>query len=121
LSDDVNGDNQPGVAGYDDDYDGSIDEGTNNDDDEDGSRDEDWFDPVVFFLNGTTLMERLPDINPAHGADYSEYAIAENVTYFRVERIAGASTLLVDLTLEITLPDSEPTSLNTRVRIGGNQ
>lgn len=121
TSEDTNNDDEPGIAGFDDDYDGNVDEGSNDDDDEDGLRDEDWFDPVVFFLSGATLMERLPNLNPANGADYSEYAIAENVTHFRVERVAGPSALLVDLTLEISLPGGEPTRLNTRVRIGGGQ
>lgn len=119
MSQEMNNDNAPGILDFDDDYDGTVDEGSNDDDDEDGLTGEDWFDPVVFFLSGTTLIERLPDINPASGADYSEYAIAENVTLFRVERIAGPSATLVDVTLEITLPNSEPTSLNTRVRVRG--
>ena len=29
-----------------------------NDDDEDGQDDEDWFDPVVFYLQGSALIER---------------------------------------------------------------
>jgi len=121
ISQEMNNDGAPGILGFDDDYDGAIDEGNNDDDDEDGLRNEDWFDPVVFHLSGTTLLERLPDLNPIDGADFTEYAIAENVTHFRVERLpnAGKRAALVDITLEVTVPDGEPTSLNTRVRVGG--
>jgi prepilin-type N-terminal cleavage/methylation domain-containing protein len=118
---DVNDDGQPGVSGVDDDGDGNIDEGQNDDDDEDGLRGEDWFDPVVFFLSGSTLIERRPNLNPADGTDYTEYPIADYVTHFRVERIPGTGkrSVLVDITLQLTLPDLEPVSLNTRVRVGG--
>lgn len=117
---DMNSDGSPGILGFDDDYDGSVDEGGNNDDDEDGTSNEDWLDPVVFFLNGTTLIQRIPNINPTDGTDYGEYAIAENVTQLRLERITGndGKTLLVDITLQISPPDTEPVNLNTRVRVG---
>lgn len=120
---DMNDDGQSGIANVDDDGDGDIDESNTDDDDEDednlGDKDEDWLDPVVFFLSGATLMERLPDLNPSDGTDFTEYAIAEHVTFFRVERIASASVTLVDITLEMTLPGGEPTRLSTRVRVGG--
>ena len=117
---DMNGDGKPGVSGVDDDYDGTVDEGVNDDDDEDGSVSEDWIDEHVFFLNGTTLMERLPDINAVDGADYTEYPIAENVSQFRVERVLGAngSTVLVDITLTLSPSGGEPVNLNTRVGVG---
>jgi len=120
---DINGDGAPGFLGIDDDGDGSVDEGNSDDDDEDGSRNEDWLDPVVFFLSGSTLMERRPDLNPADGTDYTEYPIADNVTRFRVERIPGAGkrAVLVDITLEITNPGGQPVSLNTRIRVGGGR
>lgn len=124
---DMNDDGQAGIAGLDDDGDGAVDEANDEDDDEDeddtGNKDEDWFDPVVFFLAGTTLIERRPNLAPADGADYSEYPIAENVTYFRVQRIAGAGkrAALVDITLEVGLADAEPISVNTRVRVGGER
>lgn len=118
---DMNGDGAPGIAGIDDDYDGSIDEGSDDDDDEDGISNEDWFDTVAFFLSGSTLIERRPNLNPTDGTDYTEYPIAENITHFRVERIpdTGKRSVLVDITLELTLPDLGPVSFNTRVRVGG--
>jgi prepilin-type N-terminal cleavage/methylation domain-containing protein len=120
---DISGDGAPGLIGVDDDGDGSIDEGNNDDDDEDGNRNEDWLDPVVFYLSGANLVERLPDLNPVDGTDFTEYTIAENVSRFRVERIpdAGRRAVLVDITLEITNPGAEVVSLNTRVRVGGGK
>lgn len=118
---DINADGMSGIAGFDDDGDGLIDEAHQHNDDEDGARDEDWFDPVVFFLSGSTLIERRPNLNPADGTDFSEYPIADNVTRFRVERIpdAGKRAVMVDITLELTPPDGDTVSLNTRVRVGG--
>lgn len=118
---DMNGDGKAGIIGVDDDFDGSIDEGSKDDDDEDGSKSEDWIDNQVFFLNGTTLMERLPNVGAADGVDYTEYAIAENVSQFRVERVLGAngSTVLVDITLTLSPPVGDAVSLNTRVAVGG--
>ena len=120
---DINGDNAPGVIGVDDDGDGDIDEGNSVDDDEDGSLNEDWFDAVVFYLSGSDLVERRPNLNPIDGNDFTEHVIANNVTRFRVERIpdTGKRSVLVDLTLEVTPPDGEPVSLTTRVRVGGGQ
>jgi prepilin-type N-terminal cleavage/methylation domain-containing protein len=118
---DMNNDGKAGVSGVDDDLDGTVDEGDQNDDDEDGSVIEDWADEQVFFLSGTTLMERLPNINGADGTAYMEYAIAENASQFRVERVVGAngSTVLVDITLTLSPPVGDPVSLNTRVAVGG--
>lgn len=66
-------------------------------------------------------MQRIPNLNPVDGNDYGEYAIAENVSQFRIERIVGGDgkTVLVDLTLELTPPNASPVSLNTRIRLGG--
>jgi prepilin-type N-terminal cleavage/methylation domain-containing protein len=131
-----NDDDEDGVPfedkynGLDDDGDGSIDEdshadmnqdgaagtgGTcnNKDDDEDGIRDEDWLDPVVYFLNGTTLIQRIPNINPVDGTDYQENPIAENVTIFQVTRFpqGDGRAVLVKITLEIGELDSFKTSV----------
>lgn len=118
-SKDMNEDGKSGITGVDDDFDGVIDNGQNDDDDEDGLVSEDWIDNQVFFLSGSTLMERLPDINPVDGTDNTEYPIAENVSQFRVERIPGAngSSVLVDITLILTPPGGDPVSLNTRVGV----
>ena len=126
---DMNGDNCPGTCGIDEDGDGSIDEGgTDYDDDEDGLSDEDWHDPLVFYLAGGTLMERTPvpwdetANGSISGRDFIVEPIAENVTRFRVERIPqnGDRAVTVDLTLELTSPvTGETVSLNTRIRVGG--
>ncbi len=128
---DNNGDGCEGICGVDDDGDGNIDEGAFDDDDEDGGSFEDPYDPVVFYLNGNQLIERMPvpwnedgistPDGPVDGRDFIESAIAENVTRFRVERLDGSHTPeLVDITLELTDPVSgEFISLQTRVRIGG--
>jgi prepilin-type N-terminal cleavage/methylation domain-containing protein len=128
---DMNFDSAPGIAGVDDDGDGSIDEGgalNSWNDDEDGLTDEDWYDPVVFYLANRTLMQRIPlpwDANGSGfvtGSDFVAEPIAENVSYFRVERLPpkGNRPILVDLTLELTSPESNETvSLHHRVRVGG--
>jgi len=129
-SSDNNADGCPGLCGVDDDSDGTVDDGANDDDDEDGSTFDDPYDPVVFYLAGGTLMERMPvpwnedgisaPDGPVDGRDFIESAIAENVTRFRVERLStGSNTKIVDITLDITGPETgETVSLHTRVRIG---
>jgi len=121
---DNNSDGAPGVAGLDDDGDGSIDEGSTVDNDEDGAQVDDWLDSVAFFRSGTTLIERLPDLNPVDGNDFTERPIAENVSLFRVERLAPGPNdraVLVDLTLQLAAPSGETVDLHTRVRVGGAQ
>jgi prepilin-type N-terminal cleavage/methylation domain-containing protein len=116
---DMNFDGEPGVALVDDDLDGSVDEGHHHDDDEDGAVDEDWLDLVVFYLDGATLLERLPDLNPAGGSNFTERVIAENVVTFRVERIpkGAGRALLVDITLGLS-GETVKVQLHTRVRVG---
>jgi prepilin-type N-terminal cleavage/methylation domain-containing protein len=123
---DMNGDLAPGVAGVDDDGDGNVDEGNVNDDDEDGAVDEDWFDPVVFYLNGNRLVERraVPwDANldsTLNGRDFVESDIGENITLLRFERLPpGGGQQLIDITLRVAGDNSESITLNTRVRQGG--
>jgi prepilin-type N-terminal cleavage/methylation domain-containing protein len=129
---DNNGDGCPGICGVDDDADGQIDEGAFDDDDEDGGSFDDPYDPVVFYLNSSTLMERMPvpwnedgisvPDGPVDGRDFVEHKIASGVTRFRVERIPQASgqPQLVDITLELTSPATgETVSLQTQVRVGG--
>ncbi len=128
---DNNGDGCPGLCGVDDDQDGTIDDGIDDDDDEEGTGFDDGYDPVVFYLVGDALVERMPvpwnaDGNsspdgPVDGRDFIESVIAENVSFFRVEKpVPGASgEQLVELTLELTGPTGTTTSLTSRVRIGG--
>ena len=130
-SSDNNADGCPGLCGVDDDSDGTVDDGSNDDDDEDGSTFDDPYDPVVFYLGGDTLMERMPvpwnedgisaPNGPVDGRDFVESAIAENVSRFRVERLASSGNAqIVDITLDMTSPETgETVSLHTRVRIGG--
>jgi hypothetical protein len=126
-SGDMNMDSEPGIAGIDDDGDGLIDEGSDNDDDEDGQNDEDWCDPVVFYMQGDALIERIPvpwDTNSSGtvtGQDYVETTLVENVTRFRVERILQGTdrATTVELTLEITPPNAEMFNFTARVRVGG--
>ena len=128
---DMNGDGCPGICGVDDDSDGAIDEGSDDDDDEDGNTFDDPYDPVVYYLSGNSLIERIParwdtdgisvPDGPVDGRDFEESVIAENVTRLRFERLDNGTALeLVDIQLELTDPDSgESVSLQTRVRIGG--
>jgi type II secretory pathway pseudopilin PulG len=121
---DWNSDGEPGVAGVDDDADGSTDEGSSRDDDEDGTNNEDPVEPVVFFLNGTTLVERLPNLDPSDGLDFTERPIAENVGAFQAERLAPGPNdraVLVELTLQLTAASGETVDLTTRVRVGGGE
>ena len=122
---DGNDDGAPGLADVDDDGDGFVDEGWAQDDDEDGLIDEDWYDPVVFYLVNSNLVERqafpsdLTKVGGIKGDDYMQAVIAENVAYFRVERISRpwARSVLVDITLELNNPGGENVSLNTRIRV----
>ena len=128
---DQNADGCPGICGVDDDADGTIDEGSDDDDDEDGNTFDDPYDPVVYYLSGNSLIERMParwdtdgisvPDGPVDGRDFEESVIAENVTRLRFERLDDGTTLeLVDILLELTDPTSGQTiSLQTRVRIGG--
>jgi prepilin-type N-terminal cleavage/methylation domain-containing protein len=125
---DNNADGCPGICGVDDDGDGTVDEGNADDDDEDGGEFDDWYNPVVFYLNSGVLMQRTPvpwDENASGtvtGVDFIIQPLAENVTRFRVERLPlnGGRHVLVDLTLELTSPvTGEKVSLQTRVRAGG--
>lgn len=128
---DNNGDGCPGLCGVDDDGDGQIDEGSNDDDDEDGGSFDDAYDPVVFHLDGDILMERMPvpwnedgistPDGPVDGRDFITSAVAENVSRFRIERIAATTGLpqSVHIVLELTGPSGQVVSVETRVRIGG--
>jgi len=125
---DMNGDGCPGICGVDDDGDGLIDEGSASDDDEDGKIDEDFYGTVVFYLDSGVIKERVPvpwDISGGgliSGLDYIVSDIAANVTRLRFERLlpAAGGPQLVDITLELTGPDTgETVNLHTQIRLGG--
>lgn len=121
IEGDLNGDGQAGVAGVDDDLDGSVDEHNPPDDDEDGLIDEDPIDPLVFFLNGNRLVERHPLPHAVEGLDFVESDLADGVSAFRVERLppSAAGVDLVEISLELTGPDGVPVELVRIVRVGG--
>ena len=128
---DTNGDGCPGVCTVDDDSGGDIDEGADDDDDEDGGSFDDAYDPVVFYLNGGALMERMPvpwnqdgisaPDGPVDGRDFVESSIAESVSGLRFERIegTGADGQLIDVSLTLTGAGGETITLGRRIRVGG--
>lgn len=125
---DLNADGCPGICGVDDGDNGSVDDGSVADDDEQGGSDEDWLDPVVFYLDDTRLIRRQPvpwdedGDGDVDGRDFIESPIAERVTLFRVERLPANANgkVLVDITLALGDAVSGKTvSLNTRIRVGG--
>lgn len=122
---DMNGDGLSGIGGFDDDGDGTADEDDKNDDDEDGSINEDWFDAVVFYLQGSSLIERraVPwDENSdsvISGLDFVESTIADNVTQLRIERLPlNGGEQLVDITLTLSDSNGETININTQVHLG---
>lgn len=122
---DMNDDSASGQLGIDDDYDTSIDESATKDDDEDGTQDEDWLDPVVFYLSGNQLIERLPSLTDTNndsiitGADYTESVVADGVVLLRIERIPQNRALLIDITLTLADASGEQFSLSRQLRLGG--
>ena len=124
---DINADGCSGICGVDDNENGLIDEANVNDDDEDGQQDEDWINPLVFYLDNGVLKERMPvpwdesGQGGITGRDYLISDLAVNVTRFRVERVPVAigSDQLVDLLLELTHPvTGEVFSVHSQVRVG---
>ena len=123
--DDMDNDGCPGRCTIDDDGDGQVDEGSADDDDEDGQTSEDWYDPVVFYLDDDRLLERIPvpwdenGISGVTGRDFIINEIANNVSRLRIERMAlgNARVQLIEITLELTDPGGESVSLTTRVRV----
>ena len=128
IKSDMNDDGDSGLVSVDDDGDGLIDEHHHHDDDEDGVINDDWYDPVVFYLDTGILVQRTPvpwevsGDSLVSGLDFIEQPIAENVSRFRVARLAqnGDRAVTVELTLALTSPvTGETVSLNTLVRVGG--
>ena len=124
---DLNLDGCPGFCGVDDDRDGLVDESVAEDDDEDGVSGEDWLDPLVFYLENGTLMQRSPvpwdesGSGGVTGRDFITEALAENVSRMRVERLplTDGRAVQVELILELSDPvTGDSVSLETRVRVG---
>lgn len=102
---DMNNDGLPGVAGFDDDQDGNLDEGGVANDDEDGQLEEDPVDPVVFRLEEDKLIGRWPDqTTPLDFSDYREAVLAEQVTVFQVERLTGGNNETI-IRIQLVLDD----------------
>lgn len=118
---DQNEDGESGVAGVDDDEDGSVDEENKNDNDEDGVRGEDWFDVIVFSVSGGNLVQRIPNLDPTDGTDFSTYVIAENVNSFSITRQVGGDgkTIVLDVTLVLDKANGQTKSFNSVIRLGG--
>jgi len=93
------------IDGADNDGDGRIDEdpgkrfyqAVNDDDDNDGTEGEDPFDPIIYYLNGTTLMERQNELT----ATIADNVIAENVSQFTVLRRRVNGNTLIDIYLKL--------------------
>lgn len=129
LPADHTNDGKPGIIGIDDDNDGTIDENTasNSDNDEAGTlggagSGTDWLDVVVYFVTNGQLIERMPNLNSTSGTDFSERAIADNVTQFQVTRplndIAGNRAIWLDVALTLTGASGNQVALNSRLRVG---
>ncbi len=111
--------NEDVLDGVDNDGDGRIDEDPAKnffgirgkkgiDDDGDGVKDEDPCDPLLFYLNGSNLMER----HDVLGVTTSETVLAEHVREFRVLRRRVNGQTLIDL--HLLLDDGRETvELNT--------
>jgi hypothetical protein len=118
---------EDGIGKGDSDADGREDEDppSAKDDDKDGRTDEDGYEPVVFRLQGQTLLERRPagrDTNgdaTVDGRDYVERPIAENVSRFEVRLVKGRRGSQVDIQLTVTLAGGVSASGQARVRVGG--
>ena len=125
------------INSTDDDGDGSTDEdiprrndqfdagASTYDNDDDELESEDWLDAVVYFVtaDGTALMERLPNLNPVNGNDYTERTIANADTIiFTVDRLAftsGDRAVLLDITLSLDDDQGGTVNLQSKVRVGG--
>ena len=128
ISTDYTNDGAPGIKGIDDDGDGTIDNGSTSDNDENGSiatpvgagTGTDWIDAVVYRVSGTQLLERLPNLNPASGADYTERPIADNVSAFSVTRVGTGNRRTREVLVQLDLigPGGEAGSWTRRLRLG---
>jgi len=122
--------NEDGFDHTDNDGDGRIDEDYGSasavDDDSDGRTDEDWLDVVVYQLNGTDLVERMPvpwDVDgnsTLNGRDYVSNTVLEGVTLFEARReVIGVGQTLLHLKISAKDGTANVHTLETSVRIGG--
>lgn len=129
LPADATRDGAAGIKGIDDDGDGSIDNGSSTDNDEDGTLGDapvppksgaDWIDPVVYRVSNGQLLERMPNINPGSGADYTERPIADKVVSLEVTRIATGNRRTREVLVRLTLgdPAGETATWTRRLRLG---
>ena len=129
--DEGGGSNEDGLDNTDNDGDGRIDEDYGStipvNDDADASTDEDWFDPAVYQLSGTDLVERVPvpwdvDGNSVlNGRDYVSNTILEGVTLFEARREnVGVGQTLLHLKISAKDGTNNIHTLETSVRIGGS-
>lgn len=127
ISTDYTNDGAPGIKGIDDDGDGTIDNGSTSDNDENGSiatpvgagTGSDWIDAVVYRVSGTQLLERLPNLNPASGADYTERPIADKVSAFTVTRVGTGNRRTREVLVQLSLAgrDGETGTWTRRLRL----
>lgn len=129
LPADATRDGAAGIKGIDDNGDGGIDNGSNTDNDENGTLGDapvspksgaDWIDPVVYRVDRGQLLERLPNINPSSGADYTERPIADKVVRLEVTRIATGNRRTREILVSLTLgdPAGETATWTRRLRLG---
>ena len=111
---DANADGAPGELNQDDDGDEQIDEGSDADDDEDGLVNEDGYDPVVYSLDGTDLVEDHPT--------YGSNVLAGDVSEFAVSMLVDAhGTAIYEITIELTDAGGNSVRLTTRAFPRGQQ
>ena len=107
---DWNKDGKDGIAGYDDDDDGLIDEGDDKDEDEDGTKNEDPAEPIIFYIENGTLMEK----HPVYGVN----ALAHDVAQFRTRYTLGAEgEPHIDITLALSRGKGTEITLNRQVHM----
>ena len=107
---DWNKDGKDGIKDFDDDDDGEIDEGDDHDEDEDGTKNEDPAEPIVFYLDGDTLMEN----HPVHGVN----ELAHGVTAFETEyELDGSDDIKVRIKLGLSRGAGSEIELETKVHM----
>ncbi len=100
--------------------------GDSFDDDDDSFDNEDHIDTVAFFILGNQLIERWPALvdknadGKVDGKDYTESVIADQVRWFKVERLASnGGQQTVEISLELGSNDVA-VRLISQVRLRGN-